>query len=162
VRDRLTEILSPEDRREIDLGFSLFYDVFSSLGACNFAFLWFLRTVGLSKLRICFDSVELERKRWERLCNRLARLEGWQLSAIAYRVGKPLCLCKPEEIEAFIPQEENLESYIKTLNERHLLQWAKLVLTLNKKVEEVCSEREDEKAWPLPGEGKASQEGRGA
>jgi len=165
VRDRLSEVLSPEDRREIDLGFSLFFDLFSSLGACNFAFLWFLRTAGLTdKLCISFDSVGLERERWERLCLRLARLEGWQLCAIAYRVERPLCLCKPEEIEALIPQEEDLESYINTLNERHLLQWAKFVLTLNKKVEEVCreNEREDEKAWPLPGQRKAIQEGRGA
>ena len=163
MRDRLSEVLSPEDRREIDLGFSLFYDVFSSLGACNFAFLWFLRSVGLAdELRISFDSVGLERKRWEKLCLRLARLKEWQLSAIAYRAEKPLCLCKPEEIEALIPQEEDVESYINTLNERHLLQWAKLVLTLNKKVEEVCSEREDEKAWPLPGQGKATKEGRAA
>ena len=165
MRDRLSEVLSPEDRREVDLGFSLFFDLFSSLGACNFAFLWFLRSVGLAdKLRISFDSVGLERKRWKKLCLRLARLKEWQLSAIAYRVGEPLCLCKPEEIEALIPQEEDLESYIKTLNERHLLQWAKLVLTLNKKVEEVCrkNEGEDEKAWPLPGQGEASKKGRGA
>jgi len=51
VRDRLTEILSPEDRREIDLGFSLFFDLFSSLGACNFAFLGFS---GLLVLQISF------------------------------------------------------------------------------------------------------------
>ena len=163
MRDRLTEILSPEDRREIDLGFSLFFDLFSSLGACNFAFLWFLRTVGLTdKLHTSFDSVGLKRERWERLCLRLARLEGWQLSAIAYRVGRPLCLCKPEEIEALIPQEEDFQSCIRTLNERHLMQWAKLVLTLNKKVEEVCSERENEKAWPLSEQRKAIQERRGA
>ena len=152
MRDRLTEVLSSEDTREIDLGFSLLSDLSLTLGACNFAFLWFLRTVGLTgKLRICFDSVGLERERWERLCLRLARLEGWQLSAIAYRVERPLCLCEPEEIEAVIPQKSNtLEAYIKTLNEQQADQWAKLVLTLKQKIEEFCRERENEKAGSLP------------
>jgi len=151
VRDRLTEVLSSEDRWEIDLGFSSLSDLFLTLGACNFAFLWFLRTVGLASNICSFAITGLDKKKWEKLCLKVSQLEGWQLSAIAYRVERPLCLCEPEEIEAVIPQKSNtLEAYIKTLNEQQADQWAKLVLTLKQKIEEFCRERENEKAGSLP------------
>jgi len=150
VRDRLTEVLSSEDTRKIDLGFSLLSDLSLTLGACNFAFLWFLRTVGLAS-NICSFAITGLDKKWEKLCLKVSQLEGWQLSAIAYRVERPLCLCEPEEIEAVIPQKSNtLETYIKTLNEHQATQWAKLVLTLKQKIEEFCRERENEKAGSLP------------
>lgn len=150
MRDRLTEVLSSEDTRKIDLGFSLLSDLSLTLGACNFAFLWFLRTVGLAS-NICSFAITGLDKKWEKLCLKVSQLEGWQLSAIAYRVERPLCLCEPEEIEAVIPQKSNtLETYIKTLNEHQATQWAKLVLTLKQKIEEFCRERENEKAGSLP------------
>ena len=150
MRDRLTEVLSSEDTRKIDLGFSLLSDLSLTLGACNFAFLWFLRTVGLAS-NICSFAITGLDKKWEKLCLKVSQLEGWQLSAIAYRVERPLCLCEPEEIEAVIPQKSNtLETYIKTLNEHQATQWAKLVLTLKQKIEELCRERENEKAGSLP------------
>jgi len=114
VRDRLTEVLSSEDTRKIDLGFSLLSDLSLTLGACNFAFLWFLRTVGLAS-NICSFAITGLDKKWEKLCLKVSQLEGWQLSAIAYRVERPLCLCEPEEIEAVIPQKSKKATLLRPI-----------------------------------------------